>query len=90
MIEPTQIQFFINILNVFNTRHILNVYPQTGDTRDDGWFQSPRSEPYKAFLGYEQFYRAINLENRWAYMGATGNDIYGSPRQIRFGMTVRM
>jgi len=90
VIEPTQIQFFINILNVFNTRHILNVYPQTGDTRDDGWFQSPRSEPYKAFLGYEQFYRAINLENRWAYMGATGNDIYGSPRQIRFGMTVRM
>ncbi len=90
LIEPVEVQFFLNVLNLFNTRNIVNVYPQTGDARDDGWFQSPFSENYKAIPGYEQFYRAINFENRWAYMGATGFDTFSSPRQIRFGITVRM
>ena len=90
VIEPVEVQFFLNILNLFNARNIVNVFPQTGDAQDDGWFQSPFSENYKALPGYEQFYRAINLDNRWAYMGATGFDTFGSPRQIRFGMTIRM
>ncbi|MBF8247569.1 MAG: TonB-dependent receptor, partial [Bacteroidetes bacterium] len=90
LIEPVEVQFSLNIMNLFNTRNTVNVYPQTGDARDDGWLQQPYSEPYKALPGYEQFYRAINRDNRWAYMSATGFDTFGSPRQIRFGITVGM
>jgi hypothetical protein len=40
---------------------------------------------YAANPAYVAFYKAINSDNRWAYMQATGNDLYGSPRQIRIG-----
>ncbi len=89
-LKPLELRFFVNILNLFNERNILNVNPQTGDARNDGWLQNPLSEPYKALPNYEQFYRAINFDNRWAFMSATGLDTYGPPRQIRFGMSVRM
>lgn len=79
---------FVNVLNLFNTKHVLNVYPRTGSTQDDGWFTSVYAEQFRPIPGYSAFYQAINLENRWAYMGATGYDLYGAPRQIRMGVNV--
>lgn len=83
---PLNAEFYLNILNLLNTKHVLNVYPTTGRPDDDSWFRSPVYEYFSNIPGYEDFYRIINLRNRWAYMGATGNDIYGSPRQIRLGL----
>lgn len=79
---------YVHALNLLNAKHVLNVYPYTGKPDDDGWLSSPLADPYKQLENYEAFYRAINLENRWAYTRATGNDIYGQPRQLRLGARV--
>ncbi len=90
LISSLKVEFVLDILNLFNRKHVLNVFPATGSPNDDAWLLSPFSEPYKAVPLYEEFYRTVNLQNRWAYMGATGNDIYGTPRQIRLGLNVEL
>lgn len=84
------LDLYVNVLNVFNTKQILNVYPQTGTPQDDGWLKNPLADQFKAIPNYEAFYRAINLQNRWAYLqniiGA--GDLFGSPRQIRVGARI--
>jgi outer membrane receptor protein involved in Fe transport len=93
------LEVYARVLNLFNTKHILNVYPTTGTPTDDGWLKSPFASSYKALPLYEDFYRAINLENRWAYNrlgsggglgGQVGGDIYGSPREIRVGVKLEL
>jgi outer membrane receptor protein involved in Fe transport len=82
------LKFYANVLNLFNTRHIINLYETTGTDDDDGWLKSPLAAQYIAIPNYLAFYEAINLQNRWGYFLATGNDLWGAPRQIRFGLTV--
>lgn len=78
------------VTNLLDRKNVANVFPHTGTTTSDGWLQSPRARYYLGFPQYESFYRMINLQNRWAYMWATGNDLYGAPRQIRIGARVRI
>ena len=80
---------YVHITNLFNRANVFNVYPTTGEPNEDGWLQSPYAVAYKQVPNYEAFYRAINLDNRWAYMQSTGRDIYGEPRQFRLGLRVR-
>jgi len=89
-LSSLSLNFFLNILNVLNSKHVLNVYPKTGSPDDDSWLRSRVSEYFTATQGYAEFYKVINLQNRWAYMRATGNDIYGVPRQIRVGLKLEM
>jgi hypothetical protein len=77
---------YADLINVFNTKQIINVYPSTGTAQDDGWLNSPLAGQFAEIPNYVAFYNAINLQNRWAYALATGNDLFGSPRQIRFGL----
>lgn len=84
------LEVYVNVLNLLNTKHILNVYPTTGTPEDDGWLNSPLAVSFAADPLYSAFYRAINLQNRWAYTTATGNDIYGTPRQIRVGARLEL
>jgi outer membrane receptor protein involved in Fe transport len=79
-----QFEIYANVLNVLNTKQVVNVYPTTGTPFDDGWLKSPNATAYKAIPNYEAFYRAINLDNRWGMMTYYG-DVYGQPRQIRVG-----
>ena len=83
-------ELYANILNLLNTKQVVNVFNNTGTPTDDGWLRSSLSESFRAIPNYESFYRAINLDNRWGYIVATGNDIYGSPRQIRIGAKVEL
>ncbi len=80
------LEIYIHALNLLNKKNVLNVYPTTGEPDDDGWLNSPLAEQFKQIPNYEAFYRAVNLDNRWAYTLATGNDIYGQPRQLRVGL----
>ena len=89
-ISPVTVTLYLNILNVLNTRNVLNVYPATGSANDDAWLNHVYEAFYESIPNYESFYRDINLKNRWAYMSAAGNDLYGSPRQIQFGLRVEM
>jgi hypothetical protein len=96
-IGSVKMEIFVHITNLLNTKQVLNVYPTTGLAEDDGWLNNPLAASYLTVPQYADFYRAINLENRWSWVGlpergqvlgtATGfvNDIYGVPRQIRLG-----
>ncbi|MBC6951623.1 hypothetical protein DWB58_27165, partial [candidate division KSB1 bacterium] len=79
-------RFYANILNLFNTKSIINVYETTGTSNDDGWLKSALAGQYVATPYYSDFYKAINLDNRWGYFLATGDDIFGSPREFRLGL----
>ncbi len=84
-------EFYVNVLNVFNRRHVVNVYPLTGEARADGAMQNEIIwDYYTPIPRFTEFYNAINGDNRWAYMRATGNDLFAAPRQIRLGIKVEM
>lgn len=80
------LDLYVNVLNLLNTKNVINVYPMTGVAEDDGWLSSPFAAPFYQIPNYVDFYRTINGDNRWSYQLATGNDIYGPPRQIRVGV----
>jgi hypothetical protein len=82
------VRVYANVLNLLNTRNIINVYETTGTADDDGWLKSPLAAQYVIVPGYSDFYRAINLDNRWGYFLASGNDLYAAPREIRFGIAL--
>jgi len=80
------VDVYMNVLNLFDTKNAINVYPMTGTAEDDGWLRAELAAPFLAIPNYVDFYNAINSDNRWAFQGVWGQDIYGIPRQIRFGV----
>lgn len=96
-ISNVKCEVFVNVTNLLNTKHILNVYPTTGSAEDDGWLTNALATGTYGTQAYQDFYRAINLENRYSYLGlpergqaVLGSDIYGTPRQIRAGVRVEL
>jgi outer membrane receptor protein involved in Fe transport len=94
-LEMLNVEVYARVLNLFNSKQILNVFPTTGTPFDDGWLKSPFAEPYKAIPLYEEFYRAVNLQNRYSYANVgfgggigqqAGGDLFGSPRELRLGV----
>jgi hypothetical protein len=89
-LSPAHVRLSIDVLNLFDTRTVENVYPTTGSPDSDGWLQTEYGTRLSEYAQFKEFYTAINLKNRWAYMTTTGYDIYGPPRQILFGLSVGM
>jgi outer membrane receptor protein involved in Fe transport len=89
-VEGVLAEVYINVLNVFDTKQVLNLYETTGTAQDDGWLSSTQSRAYRDIPDYTDFYRAINLENRYAFIQRKGRDLYGSPRQIRIGLRMEL
>jgi outer membrane receptor protein involved in Fe transport len=90
---PLDANFYVYVQNVFNTRNVINVYRRTGNAEDDGFLTNPDlSSQIVSNLGpqYVELFKAINLENGQHYRRVTGNDLWGSPRQIRFGMKLEI
>jgi hypothetical protein len=85
-----RLQISMDVLNLLDSKNILNVYPTTGSTTDDSWLSSTLAENFKLIPNYESFYRDINLKNGWEYVVGTGNSMYGTPRQVRLGLRVWM
>ena len=83
-------EIYANVLNLLNTQQIINVYPSTGVPTDDGWFTNPYSAQYKIIPNYTDFYKAINLNNRWGIMNSGYGDVYNAPRQILVGARVEL
>lgn len=81
---------FVYVQNLFNRRNVINVYPRTGNAQDDGFLSDPElsGKITDASGGerYEELYRQINLINRQHYWFTEGGDLYGEPRQLRFGL----
>ena len=81
---------FVYIQNLFNRRNVINVYPRTGNAQDDGFLSDPELSGKIAEASggeqYQQLYEQINLINRQHYWFTEGGDLYGEPRQLRFGL----
>lgn len=88
LVGPVRLTGFVLITNLLDRKNVMNVYLASGSPTTDAWLESSRSQYARAYEGFEALYRVINLQNRWAFMSATGSDIYGTPRQIQFGVRV--
>ena len=89
--------WYVYVQNVTNRKNIVNVYGRTGLANDDGYFTDPTlSQATLEATGpqYEEIYRAVNLDHRQHFWNTQGNavgfanDLFGTPRQIRFGVRV--
>lgn len=86
---PLSTNFYIYVQNLLDTKNVLNVYRRSGNADDDGYLNNPAlSSSVIASNGqrYVDLYRAINLGLGQHYRTITGNDLWGNPRQIRFGL----
>ncbi len=92
-VGPLSLELYANVLNLLNSKQVIMVYRTTGSAQDDGFLTNPLSAGYRQIPNYDAFYRAINLENRWAAY-STGRpalgDLYGTPRQIRVGLRAEL
>ena len=92
-IGPVDVNFYIYSQNLLNTKNVLNVYQRTGNAFDDGFLTNPDlSQDIVASGGpeYVFLYEIANLQNRqhqWALNGFN-NDLFGRPREIRFGFSL--
>lgn len=71
---------YVAILNVFDTRNVLNVYAYTGAPDDDGWLASPQGQTSIAFRADAQSYADL-------YAVAVNSPFnYSLPRRMRLGI----
>ncbi|MHB8578653.1 MAG: TonB-dependent receptor [Ignavibacteriaceae bacterium] len=72
---------FIQVINLFNTQNVEDVFSNTGSAQSNGYLTDPNQTGYKQVQKYgpqyAQLYQAININ----YAG-----LYGTPRQIRLGI----
>lgn len=87
-----EVNFYVYVSNLLNTKNVLNVYDYTGNAYSDGFLNSSEGQQIIANERYtERFadlYRALNYENRHAALAVYGFDLFGPPRQLRAGITV--
>jgi outer membrane receptor protein involved in Fe transport len=94
-----EINVYVYIQNLLNTKNVLNVYSRSGNAEDDGFLSNPAlSGSIVSGLGqtYVDLYRAINLKDRQHYWqdqltpvsAFQGGDLFGAPRQIRVGVNI--
>ena len=82
---------FLYMQNILNKKNTINVYRRTGITSSDGSFTSNLDEEYvKKYYGEEflLLYDLINIQHRQHYQITQGGDLFGRPREIRFGVEV--
>jgi hypothetical protein len=91
---PIDANFYVYVQNLLNTKSVLNVYQRTGNAEDDGFLSNPGlSEQIIAGSGpaYVELFQIINLQNRQHWWnnntGGSAEDLFGTPRQLRFGVS---
>ena len=90
IMDKLDAMIYLRINNLLNTRNVLNVYDMTGDDHDDGAMaRSAFTDDYvNSAYGdlYQDMYKAINYNNADSYWDEIGNQMWGNPRQIMFGI----
>ncbi len=96
LFEKLNMNVYIQVINLFDTRNIENVFLRTGSVDDDGYLTNPATGGTLVETYGQEFanlYRAINIDyyEQWqnAMTGAailTNPLFYGPPRQIRLGI----
>jgi hypothetical protein len=95
LIDRLRMNIYVYIINLFDTRNIQNVFMRTGSAEDDGYLTTPGVglERGLADPRFAELYRAIELGYYEQWSNATTGaaytvapNIFGPPRQIRFGI----
>ncbi len=77
------------VINLFDTRNVLNVWSRTGSAEDDGYLSNPElsSSPISKYGSqYADVYRLLTLSYTRPPTYFNDPYFYGSPRQIRLGL----
>lgn len=83
---PININIFVWVKNLLNTKNVVNVFGTSGDATDDGYLASPEGsakyESYKLTKGLEtaELYKQLYLASIY------NSDNFGTPRQIGLGI----
>lgn len=83
-----ELTFYAYVQNLLNKRNTNHVHWKTGNTVDDGssnFFDYYREQDW--FEDFYTLYELINLDHRQQYRTAEGGDLFGHPREIRFGVS---
>ncbi|MFQ6674895.1 MAG: TonB-dependent receptor domain-containing protein [Fidelibacterota bacterium] len=83
---------YVYVQNVFNSRNVTNVYYATGNAYDDGFLTSKDGLDVIESRGekFGDLYRVVNLENRQHNWLRNGFDLFDTPRQVRFGLRLEL
>ncbi len=85
LMDKLTANIFIQVINLLNTKNVVNVFTRTGSATDDGFLSDPSlGLPLVELYGqnYAKMYKAININYGYGYPA----DLYGPPRQIRLGV----
>ena len=78
--KSANLNVYVQVLNLFNTRNVVNVYSFTGSPDDDGYLASAQAQAALAITN-----SALAFSDLYSIrMNAPGN--YSIPRQIRLGV----
>jgi len=84
---PSQIEFQLWVLNVFNRANVVNVYNTSGLPNSTGWAET--DEGQKFLSNYDTSHDSSGLTGNQKYTLRENNPLnYGAPRQIRAGIKV--
>jgi hypothetical protein len=93
LIDKLSANIYVQVINLFDTKNIENVFLRTGAPDDDGFLSNPELGGKMVTANgeaYAQLYRAINIDYYQQFQNApflqTVPSIYGAPRQIRLGI----
>ena len=90
IMDIMQVMVYMRVTNLLDTKNVINVFQATGSAQDDGFISDPiRAKSFVTANGgqdYLDMYNTINLKNGQAYWDAVGLQLYGTPRQIWFGI----
>ncbi|KAA3612686.1 MAG: hypothetical protein DWQ05_18735 [Calditrichaeota bacterium] len=88
----SNMRWFIAVQNILNRRNEHHVYWRTGTTNSDGtfisngWIIPAWTEEYGS--SSLDLYQKINIDHRQHYALEQGGDLFGHPREIRFGVAL--
>ncbi|MFZ0456547.1 MAG: TonB-dependent receptor [Ignavibacteriaceae bacterium] len=80
------VNFYVYVMNVLNTKNVINVYDRTGNGYDDGFLDSApgRAESPQ----FRDLYSNLNLGNQQAAETVMNLNMFSAPRQIRAGVLI--
>lgn len=84
------VNFYVYVQNVFDTKNVINVYQKTGNAYSDGFLKTTDVQTIidKYTPRFADLYQALNYGNREAAMTTYNYDLFGQPRQLRAGVLV--
>ena len=83
-VGPLDMNVYIWVLNLLNTKNVTAVYSATGTATDDGWLASENGQKrVDTYNGYGDVFGQAYLDMYNQSLANAG--VYGAPRQIRLG-----